>query len=159
MKHRKLVAALACRAGGSRLYNKPLQNIDIKDKITILDHLIEGLKACSPIDEIVLGISEGSENQIFIDYAKKHDIPYIIGGEQDVLWRLVQCGRSQNATDIFRITSECPFVAWELVTEVWNNHISDSSDVTVTDYMAEGVNFEIYTQNALEISYAKGNDL
>jgi spore coat polysaccharide biosynthesis protein SpsF len=158
MKNHKLIAALACRAGGSRLYGKPLQNIDIKNSITILDHLIDGLKACESIDQIVLGISEGKENQVFIDYAHKHDVPYILGSEKDVLWRLIQCARTENATDVFRITSEDPFVAWELVAEAWEKHVNHDNDVTVSDYMAEGLNFEIYTLNALEISHAKGND-
>ena len=37
---RKLVAALACRNQGTRLYGKPLQNLDIDKGITILDYMI-----------------------------------------------------------------------------------------------------------------------
>lgn len=156
MNNRRLVATLACRVGGSRLYGKPIQNIDVKDNITILDHLIMGLKASAPINEIVLGISEGLENQIFIEYAHKHNVSYIIGSQKDVLFRLIQCGRAARATDVFRITSECPFVAWEFVEKAWNNHVQHGNDVTVTDYMSEGLNFEIYTQHALEISHERG---
>lgn len=156
MPNRKLVAALACRAGGGRLYGKPLQNIDIKNSITILDHLIDGLKACDEIDEIVLGISEGDENEIFVSYAHKHQITYIIGDQMDVLWRLIQCGRIGKATDVFRITSECPFVAWELVPNAWDRHVTRKNDITVTDYLPEGMNFEIYTLDSLELSHTKG---
>ncbi len=158
MKTRKLVAALACRAGGKRLYGKPLQNLDIHNNITILDHLILGLKECPEIKEIVLGISEGVENQVFIEYAHKHKISYIIGDQKDVLFRLIQCGRVGKATDVFRITSECPFIAWELVKEAWELHLSGGNDVTVTDFLPEGVNFEIYKLDALETSHEKGND-
>lgn len=156
--NRKLVAALACRAGGARLYGKPIQNLDIKEHITILDHLILSMKKTSEIDEIILGISEGKENEIFVDYAHKHNISYIIGSQKDVLWRLVQCGRIAKATDVFRITSECPFVAWELLADAWNNHKTKNNDVTVTDFMPEGLNFEIYTQDSLEQSHARGGD-
>jgi len=158
MNKRRLVAALACRAGGARLYGKPLQNLDISGNITILDHLIAGMKACQEIDEIVLGISEGHENEIFVDYAKKHQISYIFGSQKDVLWRLIQCGRMGKATDVFRITSECPFVAWELVSKAWLEHQENKNDITVTDFMSEGVNFELYTLDALEKSHAKGGD-
>ena len=41
---RKLVAVLACRNGGSRLYAKPLQNLDQKKKISIIEDLIDTLK-------------------------------------------------------------------------------------------------------------------
>lgn len=158
MKNRRLVAALACRSGGARLYGKPLQNLDIKNEVTILDHLIIGMKACGLIDEIVLGISEGSENQIFVEYARKHNIQYIFGSQKDVLFRLIQCGRVANATDVFRVTSECPFIAWEFLPRAWEAHLAENNDVTVTDYMSEGVNFEIYKISALEQSHVSGDD-
>ena len=40
---RKLVAVLACRNGGSRLYGKPLQNLDVKKKVNILNYLIKNI--------------------------------------------------------------------------------------------------------------------
>ena len=69
----KLVAAIAVRNTGSRLYGKPIQNLDIMDSITILDNLVDCIKTISCIDEICLGISEGIENEIYIDIAKKKD--------------------------------------------------------------------------------------
>lgn len=153
---RKLVAAYACRAGGTRLYGKPLQNLE--PNYTILDHIIEATKAAKEIDEIVLGISEGVENKIFIDIARRHNIGHIIGGEQDVLKRLIDCGKSSNATDIFRITTECPFIAWEFLSTAWQQHVDEENDITVIDYLPQGVNFEIYTQESLERFHLEGND-
>ena len=90
---RRLAAALACRVGGRRLYGKPLQHLDIDNGVTILDHIVSVLKAIPPIDHIVLGIAEGRENEPFVDLAEAHGIDYIIGDEQDVLGRLIECGR------------------------------------------------------------------
>ncbi len=70
---RRLVAALACRAGGSRLYGKPLQNL-VPGK-TILDQILDTMAALAPIDHAVLGISEGIENAIFVDVAKARGVP------------------------------------------------------------------------------------
>jgi spore coat polysaccharide biosynthesis protein SpsF len=153
---RKLIAALACRAGGSRLYGKPLQNL-APNKM-VLDHILEDIFAVPEIDETVLGISEGKENFPFVDVAQRHHISYIFGSEKDVLWRLVLCGRAGKATDIFRITTECPFIAWELLSEVWQRHCEDENDITVTDFLPEGLNFEIYSQDALERMHEEGND-
>ena len=66
---RKLVAALACRNKGSRLYGKPLQNLDVKGEIRIIDHIIDHLKQIEIIDSIVLGIAEGKENEIYREIA------------------------------------------------------------------------------------------
>ena len=68
---RKLVACLACRNEGTRLYGKPLQNLDIKKNITILKYIIECLKKTKAIDKIVLAISKNIQNRIYENIAKK----------------------------------------------------------------------------------------
>ena len=112
---RKLVVALACRNNGSRLYGKPLQNLDNENGITILDNIVACLSSFDCIDSVVLGISEGDENLDFVDYANKKGLGYIIGDEADVLSRLIQCGKFVGATDIFRTTSESPFPYFEMI--------------------------------------------
>ena len=51
---RKLIAAIACRNQGSRLYGKPLQNLDVEKGIKIIDHIIDHLKETNIIDNITL---------------------------------------------------------------------------------------------------------
>lgn len=156
MTGRKLVAALACRNTGTRLYGKPMQNL--KPNYSIIDHILTCIAATPEIDETVLGISEGIDNLPFVEIAKKHGVGYIIGDEKDVLWRLIQCGRAAAATDIFRITTECPFTAWEMLPEAWANHVSNGNDITIADYLPVGALFELYTMESLERSHRDGND-
>ncbi len=156
MSKRRLVAALACRNEGTRLYGKPMQNL--VPGITILDNIIRGINKTGVINATVLGLAESTANQCFVDVADKHDASYIWGGEKDVLMRLISCGRKGNATDVFRITSECPFPAWEYLDAVWSQHCADGNDITVLDMVPEGCSFEIYTQESLERSHAKGRD-
>ena len=68
---KKLVAALACRNQGTRLYGKPIQNLDIENGIRIIDNVISCLQSITCIGEVVLGISEGIENEIFIKIAQE----------------------------------------------------------------------------------------
>lgn len=153
---RRLVAALACRVQGTRLYGKPLQNL-VPGR-SILDHILECVAATPEIDAAVLGISEGIENLPFADVAKRHGAGYILGDQKDVLWRLVQCGRAERATDVFRITTECPFTLWEMLHEAWDRHVRNDNDITVVDRLPEGVHFEIYRLEALERSHREGAD-
>ena len=53
---RKLVAAIAVRNTGSRLYGKPIQNLDIENGITILDNLVDCIKTINCINDVCLGI-------------------------------------------------------------------------------------------------------
>jgi spore coat polysaccharide biosynthesis protein SpsF len=153
---RRLVAAIACRNQGSRLYGKPLQNLDVADSVRIIDNIIACLKSLPCIDEIVLGISEGFENEVFKDVAESKGLRYVIGDQIDVLSRLVQCGHLATATDIFRVTSESPFLFFEPVEDLWKRHREEDADATFMDDVIDGCGFEIIKLDALERSHANG---
>lgn len=155
---RKLVAALACRAEGSRLYGKPLQNLDIEGQVTILDHMIDLILTIPSIQATVLGISEGSANTPFIDIARRREMDHIVGNPKDVLQRLINCGHKAEGTDIFRVTTESPFFYFEAIDEAWQRHLEHENDVTAINGLPDGSYFEIYTLEALEISHRLGSD-
>lgn len=155
---RRLVAAIACRNQGSRLYGKPIQNLDVEQGIRILDNVIGCLKNLGCIDEIVLGISEGIENEVFKAVAEEKGLRYVVGDQKDVLSRLVHCGRLAGASDIFRITSESPFLYFEAVEELWRRHRQEQVDATFLDDIIDGCGFEIISLRALEESHAKGTE-
>lgn len=154
---RRLVAAIACRNQGSRLYGKPLQNLDVEKGVRILDNIIECLRTVRCIDEIVLGISEGGENDVFTTIAQERSLRFVVGDQIDVLSRLVRCGQLAQATDIFRVTSESPFLYYEPVEDLWRRHQEGGLDATFMDDIIDGCGFEIISLNALEQSHAKGN--
>jgi spore coat polysaccharide biosynthesis protein SpsF len=151
-----LVAALACRNEGSRLFGKPLQRLDTET--TILDQILNAVSKFPVIEDVCLGISEDSANLIFETHAKERGLPYIVGSRTDVLERLIQCGRHVGATDVFRVTTECPFFHYEKLMPAWNLHVSSNADITVCDYLPDGLGFEIYTMEALARSHREGTD-
>lgn len=155
---RKLVAALACRNTGSRLYGKPLQNLDVEKKISILDNVIQCLLHVDVINEIVLGISEGIENEIFKSYAERYNLQYVVGDEIDVLSRLVMCGEKSSATDIFRVTSESPFINFNLIEKAWRLQLSSEYDAVFLDDVIDGCGFEIIKLDALKVSHRFGDE-
>lgn len=155
---RRLVAAVACRMEGSRLYGKPLQNLDTKVPVSVLAHIVAVLRTFPCIEATVLGISEGPANEAFTAFAAQAGLPHIRGDQRDVLGRLVQCGQSAGATDIFRVTSESPFCYTDAIEEVWRSHVAHNNDVTVIDDVPDGCHFEIYKLSALEASHQRGSD-
>lgn len=154
---RRLVAAIACRNQGSRLYGKPIQNLDVERGIRIIDNIVDCLKTLDCIAEIVLGISEGIENEVFRIIAEEKRLRYVVGDQIDVLSRLMQCGQLAGATDIFRVTSESPFLYFEPVEELWLRHQEEQADATFMDDVIDGCGFEIISLKALEESHAKGD--
>jgi len=154
---RKLVAAVACRNQGARLYGKPLQNLDVEAGVRILDNIVACLQSIPCIEAVVLGISEGVENEVFRRVAAEKGLPFIIGDERDVLSRLVQCGEHAGATDVFRVTSESPFLYFEPVEALWREHQEQQIDATFMWNIIDGCGFEIYTLDTLRASHARGD--
>lgn len=156
MNKRKIVSVIACRNNGSRLYGKPLQNLDIDLKWNVLDQIINNIKSIKFIDEIVLAISFGSDNKSFIEYAEKNNIKYILGDEIDVLKRLIIGLEVSEATDLFRVSSESPFLHLEAIEDAWKIHKKFNYDATFLDQIIDGCGFEIITREALNHSWEKG---
>jgi len=149
MDKKKLIMALACRNSGTRLHGKPIQYIDIDKKITIVEQLISCIKKIRCVSDIVLGISYGNENKIFQKIAKKKSIKFIYGKESDPLGRMIECGKKTNATDILRITSECPFPYFNLIDEYWKIHKKTLADATFLENIVDGCGFEIISLSSL----------
>jgi spore coat polysaccharide biosynthesis protein SpsF len=154
--NRRLVATIACRNQGSRLYGKPLQNLDVKRGVRIIDNIIACLKSIKCIDEVALAISAGVENEVFKRVADELSLRYVVGDEHDVLGRLVECGRFTGATDVFRVTSESPFPYFEQMERAWEEYCREGADAYFLDDIIDGSNFEIISMRALALSHEKG---
>ena len=156
--NRKLVCVLACRNSGSRLYGKPLQNLDIDNNWKIIDQIIKNISNCEVVDQIVLAIAEGEDNLGFVKYAREYDLKYIIGDEIDVLYRLNKGLELVNGTDLFRVTSESPFLYIPPIKQAWEIHKNNDNDATFLDEIIDGCGFEIIASRALEYSWKHGED-
>lgn len=153
---RKLVACLACRNQGTRLYGKPLQNLDIEKRLSVLEYMIASIRTYGAITDIVLGISEGHDNIVYQDIAKRNKVDFIVGSEEDVLQRLIQCCEKVGGTDIFRLTTESPYTYFEAIDKAWDAHVRENRDLTALDNLPDGSGFEIISLAAYKKSWEQG---
>jgi N,N'-diacetyllegionaminate synthase len=151
----KIVATLACRLESTRLYGKPLQLVGDRP---IIQHLVDRLRKVSALDEIVLAISDGPSANVFIEYAKKEGLPYILGPEKDVLNRLIMAADSVGADIVIRTTPENPYPYWENLDDLIRMHIEQNADLTVTVKLPLGSLVEVISLDALKKSHKFGED-
>ena len=151
---KKIVAVLACRVDSSRLFAKPLQLIG---KFRILELLINQIRKSKSITEIILAISNKPGNEIFIDFAQKNNLKFILGDDKDVLKRLIDAAQYSKSDIIFRVTPENPFIYWEGIDNLIKKHVSGKYDLSIIEGLPLGSNYEIINKNALEISHKNGN--
>jgi spore coat polysaccharide biosynthesis protein SpsF len=151
----KIIATLACRNNSSRLYGKPLQ---LLEKQTVLDYIINRLKECKEISEIVLAISEAPGNEAFKFVAATHGISYVLGDDRDVLGRLIKACDLKGGDTVFRMTTESPFVYYEGISRAVQAHARLAADYTTYTRLPDGTAFELISLRSLKISHAKGED-
>lgn len=157
IKNPKLAAVLACRNQSLRLYAKPLQYLDTENRITILDFIIRQLKQVRTIDAIVLAISEREENLVYQKIAVHHEIPFVLGDDDDVTGRLVKGAEAVGADHIFRITTESPYCHLAMLPETYRQHCADEIDFSFLSDLPDGAYFEIIKYGALRKSWDLGD--
>jgi len=135
-----VVAIIQARIGSTRLPGKVLKKI--QDKV-VLDYVIDRLKKCKNITEIVLAITTNKNDDILEAYAKNKKINFIRGSEEDVLNRYYEAAKKFNAEVIVRITSDCPLIDPVIVDKIIAKHLENEAD---------------YTTNIIERTYPRGLD-
>jgi spore coat polysaccharide biosynthesis protein SpsF (cytidylyltransferase family) len=152
-KKYNIAAVLPCRINSTRLLAKPLQYVG---KFTILELLIKQLKKSSLINEIVLAISESIGRELFVEVAKKNNIKFVFGDEIDVLGRLITGAHSVNADILFRVTAENPFIFWEGIDSLIQNHLKGNFDLSFYGQLPLGSSYELVNVDCLELAHKLG---
>jgi len=157
MNEQKFDAILACRNTGTRLYGKPIQFLDIEKQVTIIEYIVKYLKQSKHIGSICLAIAEGKANHSFAELAEKHSWKYVFGDEVDVLGRMLKAIDKFGTEQVFRITTECPFVYHDNLDELYEQHVSENYDLSKFSDLPEGAGYSIMKAAALRTSHTQGN--
>ncbi|MBI4135781.1 acylneuraminate cytidylyltransferase [Candidatus Uhrbacteria bacterium] len=152
----KLAAVLACRNQSARLYGKPLQNLDVERRVSILDYLVAQLKMRKEISEIVLAISQREENKMYIEKSREYGIPHITGDDEDVLGRLIKGAALIGADHVFRVTTESPYPYLDTLSQVCADHDREGFDYSVIKSLPDGAYYQVIKTEALKTCWEKG---
>jgi len=115
-----LAIIIQARLGSSRLPGKIIKKI-YKDK-TVLDILLKKLKILKT--KIIIATTTNNSDRIIVETAKKHNLDYFCGDEQNVLKRFIDCAIKYNISDIIRITSDNIFIQPSLITPLINQNLN-----------------------------------
>ncbi len=141
---------LQARMTSTRLAAKVLMKICNKP---VIYHVIERLKYCKKIDDVILAIPDTSENDALAEYAMKIGCHYARGSEHDVLSRYLQAAKKFDVTDIIRVTADCPLIDPVLVDFMVEYYLTKNVDYVAIDvdkYFPRGLDAEIFSYATLQ---------
>ncbi len=142
----KSIITLAVRMKSSRLPRKALAVVEDQ---TVIEHLIDRMKLCKVPSDLILCTSTHPDDAVLIDIAKKKDIKYFAGSEDDVMDRFIKAALPEKADIIVRVTGDNIFTDPEWLDETIRFHIKNNLDYSLQDGLPIGCVSEVITLHNL----------
>ena len=155
----KRAAIVQARTGSTRLPGKVLMKLAGKP---VLYRVIERLRCCRELDEIVVATSDRENDEAIAALCRELEIFCFRGSENDVLDRFFRTARTVGAEIIVRITADCPLLDPRLLDRMMLEFQSRKPPVdylsnTLKRTFPRGLDAEIFTARALEKAWREAS--
>lgn len=151
-----ITAIIQARMGSTRLPGKTMKIIDGKNPL--LFFVIDQLKHCRFLDEIIVATTDLAEDDIIEKYVSDLKLNCFRGNAKDVLDRYYQCAKKFACEDIVRITADCPLIDPLIVDQVIQEYKSGHYDYTTNTLIRTfpyGTDVEVFSFDILKIAWMK----
>lgn len=118
----KIGCIIQARMGSTRLPGKVMKDLEGE---TVLYHVIERVKQSELIDEIVIATTIHERDDVIVEEAKRNDVEYFRGSEEDVLSRYYGAADKYDFDTTVRITSDCPLIDPNIIDEIIDFYIEN----------------------------------
>jgi spore coat polysaccharide biosynthesis protein SpsF len=155
----KIVLIIQARMSSTRLPGKSLMALAGKP---LVYRMVERLKKCKQVDEIVIATSVNPEDEVFVELAKELEVSYFKGNLLDVRNRYLNAAEKFQADFIIRIPADNPMPDWNEIDKLVEFHLehnpsgfsSNLAQVNNSGYL-DGIGAEIFSTKLLQQSVAK----
>jgi spore coat polysaccharide biosynthesis protein SpsF len=160
-KMAKVVLIIQARMSSTRLPGKSM--MPLADK-PLVYRMVERLKNCKKIDEIVIATSDQSEDQVLVELAKELDVSSFQGNLLDVRDRYLKAAEKFQADFIIRIPADNPMPDANEIDKLIEFHLGNNSSgfssnlaqVNNSEYL-DGIGAEIFSTELLQESVARSS--
>jgi glutamate-1-semialdehyde aminotransferase/spore coat polysaccharide biosynthesis protein SpsF (cytidylyltransferase family)/predicted dehydrogenase len=148
-----VVAIIQARMGSSRLPGKSLAEIENRP---MLWHVIQRVKRATLVDRVVVATSTAAADDAIEAMCQENGVHCYRGSENDVLDRFYVAARGEKASQIVRITADCPLIDPDVIDRVvrrfQRGDLDYASNAMVRSY-PDGLDTEIFSFSALEMAW------
>jgi spore coat polysaccharide biosynthesis protein SpsF (cytidylyltransferase family) len=160
-KMAKVVLIIQARMSSTRLPSKSM--MPLADK-PLVYRMVERLKNCKKIDEIVIATSDQSEDQVLVELAKELDVSSFQGNLLDVRDRYLKAAEKFQADFVIRIPADNPMPDANEIDKLIEFHLGNNSSgfssnlaqVNNSEYL-DGIGAEIFSTKLLQESVARSS--
>ncbi|MGS2778869.1 cytidylyltransferase domain-containing protein [Robertmurraya sp. GLU-23] len=150
------IVIIQARIGSTRLPGKVLKKLGEFD---VLSYVVRRCKEINHIRDIIVATSRLSQDDVVEEWCQLNGVDCFRGSEQDVLDRYVQCAKQYEPSYVMRVTADCPFVDYEVATEILS--LMEKKKVDIIDLrnkMPNGLAVELISYQALLYIHKHGKE-
>lgn len=152
---KKIVATIEARMTSSRLPGKVLLPA-ISEK-TMLSCLVDRLRQVKSIHDIVLATTVNGADDSLETFARKENIAFFRGSEEDVMGRVIDAADSVGADIVVEITGDCPIIDPILVEQTIQMFHHNQCDIASNSFVRsypDGMDTQVFFLETLKRSAA-----
>jgi len=145
----KTLAIVQARMSSTRFPGKILERIR---GLSLLELVGMRLSRAKAIDELVFAISEDASDDVVASELNRLGHKCFRGSLDDVQQRFIECAELFGATNIVRITADCPLIDWGIVDAVAELFLESGVDYasnTIEPTFPDGLDVEIFSLASL----------
>lgn len=143
-----VIAIIQARMGSSRLPGKILKPLGDED---VLTYVVERCKKIENVSEVIVATSSLSQDDLVEEWCKNNHVSYFRGSEEDVLSRYIGTAENFHPDYVIRVTADCPFVDYELATQMVKTMESAPKDfMRIDGELPRGLAVELFSHQALK---------
>jgi spore coat polysaccharide biosynthesis protein SpsF len=158
----RVALIIQARMGSTRLPGKSMMDLA---GAPLVGRILERVKRCQELDEIVLAIPDTPADRPLGELARQHGVTLVAGSENDLVGRYLQAARVSNATFIVRLPADNATPEPSEIDRIVRHHLAlgrrgFSSNLTVIgdSCYPDGIGAEIFERSLLEEALARGPD-
>jgi spore coat polysaccharide biosynthesis protein SpsF len=104
-EHRRVVLVIQARMGSTRLPGKSMMDLA---GAPLVGRILERVKSCTLLDEIVLAIPDTKEDSVLGDLGRSYGVTVFAGSENDLVERYYQAALASRADIVGRLPADNP---------------------------------------------------
>lgn len=152
----KTIVIIQARMGSSRLPGKVLLPLG---ESVVLDYVVNRCRNISGVAEVIVATSTLVQDDAIVEWCNDNGILCSRGSEDDVLSRYLDCAKQYEPDYVIRVTSDCPFVDYEMASEIVARMKESPADyVKVNGALPRGLVVEMFRYSALQYINEHGKE-
>lgn len=154
----KIGAIIEARMGSSRLPGKIMLPLG---GVPALGRLVERLRHCPELDEIIVATTTTPSDLVIAEFAKEIGAKFYRGSETDVLERVYLAAKNHDLDVIVEVTSDCPLADPKLISrgiQIFKDGGYDYVANTLERTFPIGMDIQVFKTKCLEEIHLHSND-